>query len=88
MQGLNLAVRFSDQIVMLHQGWTFCTGAPGTILTGERIRTVYGAKTEVYRRKGYFFVYPLRCAKGATCGHPAQQQAISIKERGHDQSTR
>lgn len=88
MHDLNLAARFSDQIVLLHHGHLFCAGHPGTVLTQDNIRTVYGVEAEIYRRNGYFFVHPLHCAKGQTCGHPVQHHAIASKEPDHDQSTR
>ncbi len=65
MHDLNLAARFSDQIVMLHHGHLFCAGHPGTVLTRGNIRTVYGVEAEIYRRNGFFFVHPLRCARTA-----------------------
>ncbi len=62
MHDLNLAARFADQIVMLHQGRLFCAGTPDMVLTRDNIRTVYGVEAEIYRRNGFFFVHPLRCA--------------------------
>lgn len=71
MHDLNLAARFSDQIVLLHHGHLFCAGHPGTVLTRDNIRTVYGVEAEIYRRNGFFFVHPLRCARTAG-GAPTQ----------------
>ncbi|MGQ9922063.1 MAG: hypothetical protein ACUVRZ_12165, partial [Desulfobacca sp.] len=88
MHDLNLAARFSDQIVMLFQGRIFCAGAPGTVLTQEHIRAVYGVEAEVYRRNGYFFVHPLRCAGSKSCAHSATEQVTANKEAANEQTTR
>ncbi len=72
MHDLNLAARFTDQIVMLHQGQLFCAGQPAAVLTRDNIRTVYGVEADIHRRNGYFFVHPLRCAGAARCGQPSQ----------------
>ena len=39
---LNLAARFADQIVVLHQGRVVAHGAPADVLTAGRIREVFG----------------------------------------------
>ncbi len=67
MHDLNLAARFADRIVLLHRGRHFCGGPPDLVLTQENIRTVYGVEAEVYRRNGFFFVHPLRCAPTPCC---------------------
>jgi iron complex transport system ATP-binding protein len=41
---LNLAARFADQIVLLHEGRVTAAGAPAEVLTRERIREVFGVE--------------------------------------------
>lgn len=63
MHDLNLAARFSDMIVMLHQGKMACSGNPCDVMTPENITQVYGVETVVRRENGYIFIQPLRCAE-------------------------
>lgn len=41
---LNLAARFADQLVLLHEGRVTASGAPAEVLTPERIRDVFGVE--------------------------------------------
>jgi iron complex transport system ATP-binding protein len=41
---LNLAARFADQIVLLHDGRVVAHGSPAEVLTAERIRDVFGVE--------------------------------------------
>jgi iron complex transport system ATP-binding protein len=62
MHDLNLAARFSDTILMLHQGKIFCSGKASDVMTPENIREVYGVEAAVRRDNGYLQIQPLRCA--------------------------
>jgi iron complex transport system ATP-binding protein len=44
---LNLASRFSDQILMLKKGCIYAVGTPEEVLTEENIEAVYGIKANV-----------------------------------------
>ncbi|MFB3053557.1 MAG: hypothetical protein ACE1ZT_06785, partial [Dehalococcoidia bacterium] len=44
---LTLAAQFCHRLVMLHQGRVIVEGAPGEVLTRERLRQVYGASLHV-----------------------------------------
>ncbi|MEM0448206.1 MAG: ABC transporter ATP-binding protein [Methanomassiliicoccales archaeon] len=51
---LDLAMRFCDKVVMLHEGKVLAAGARDEVLTTENIRKAYGVETviaEVYGRK-------------------------------------
>ncbi len=63
MHDLNLASRFSDTIMMLHQGKIFCSGKPSEVMTSENIAEVYGVEAAVRRENGHLQIQPLRCAK-------------------------
>ena len=47
MHDLNLASRFSDNMLMLKQGCIFTVGTPDAVLTEENIESVYDVKTRV-----------------------------------------
>ena len=44
---LTLAAQFCHRLVMLHQGRVIAEGAPGEVLTRERLRQVYGTSLHV-----------------------------------------
>ena len=44
---LTLAAQFCDRLVMLDRGEVVAEGAPGDVLTPERVRAVYGASVHV-----------------------------------------
>jgi len=61
MHDLNLAARFSDTIMMLHQGSIFCSGKPPAVITPENIAEVYGVDAAVRQENGYLQIQALRC---------------------------
>ena len=60
MHDLNLASRFSDRIIMLHNGRIFSEGPPWQVMTPENIRAVYGVEAMVRQENGYPLIQPLR----------------------------
>jgi iron complex transport system ATP-binding protein len=46
MHDLNLAGRFCDRLVLLHEGRVFAEGSPADVLTEINVRTVYGIDAE------------------------------------------
>jgi len=54
---LNLAARYSDSIVMMHNGAVFSAGGP-EVLTEESIETVYGVRAAVIQRQGRVIIVP------------------------------
>lgn len=56
---LNLAARYCDRVVVLHQGRIAGQGKPSAILTEELIRNVYGVSARVGREDGYPLIVPL-----------------------------
>ncbi len=46
---LNLAIKFSDRVVVLNGGRIVAEGSPGEVLDPELIERVYGAKLEVFQ---------------------------------------
>ncbi len=59
MHDLNLAMRFSDETIMLKDGKVYAMGRPEDVITEESIRDVYGVSSEVYEGKNGRFVHIL-----------------------------
>ena len=47
LHDLNLAARYADEVVMLHDGLLYAQGPPAAVLTAETIRAVYRVDAEV-----------------------------------------
>ena len=61
---LNLAVRFSDIIVMLKRGKIFTVGRPDDVLTESGVKEVYGVKVKIFKDSGlgHIHIVPLSAA--------------------------
>lgn len=57
MHDLNLALRYSDKILMLREGKIFAAGGP-EIITPENIETVYGVKVKITEESGRYTIMP------------------------------
>lgn len=44
---LNIAARYSDNIIMLHGGTVFSVGRPEDVINTDNLRTVYGVESEM-----------------------------------------
>lgn len=60
IHNLNLASKFSDEIVMLKKGKIFAAGKPGVILTPEIVRQVYGVEILRVNDLGKPYILPIR----------------------------
>jgi iron complex transport system ATP-binding protein len=60
MHDLNLASRFSHQMVVLRKGEVYAAGEPKSVLTPENIRSVYGVEAIVGNNSGAPHIIPLR----------------------------
>lgn len=60
MHDLNLAARFSDTIMIMHNGRLVCSGKPQQVLTVENIRSVYGVEAVVQLADGHPHILPTR----------------------------
>jgi iron complex transport system ATP-binding protein len=49
LQDINLALRFSDKVILMKNGRVFAIGAPEEVITAENISEVYGVKAVVIR---------------------------------------
>ena len=50
---INIAARFADRILLLHQGRIFAEGTPDSVLTRENIAEVFGVTCEVTEKTTY-----------------------------------
>jgi len=64
MHDLNLAARFSDQIIILKDGCIFAAGRPKTVLNTENIAIVYGVEAVVADGEFGPYVFPVRPVTG------------------------
>lgn len=44
---INIAAKYSDKIIMMHEGRIFAVGDPNTVITEENIRMVYGVNSRI-----------------------------------------
>ena len=49
---LNIAARYSDNIILMHNGGIYAAGSPKEVLTEENIRTVYGVESKIIDDEG------------------------------------
>ncbi len=56
---LNLASRFCDRIVMMHDGQIFAIGNAASVLTAENIRLVYGVEVEINYSRSSPYIIPI-----------------------------
>lgn len=49
---INIAAKYADRIIMLHDGRTFAMGTPKEVLTKENLRTVYGVDADIIDVEG------------------------------------
>jgi iron complex transport system ATP-binding protein len=59
MHDLGLAARWCSRLVLLDEGMVVADGSPRTVLTAERLRTVYGVETYLGEAAGGLIVQPL-----------------------------
>ncbi len=64
LHDLNLAARFVDRLVILHQGRSYADGAPADVLTEMMLHHVYGVEARVERdADGLPRITPLRSVR-------------------------
>ncbi len=49
---LNIAAKYADNIILMHEGTIFASGRPADVMTEENIRTVYGVESTVITDEG------------------------------------
>ena len=65
---LNLAYRFSDQVVMLHNGRLISKGPAGSVMSKKNINAVYGVETKKVGCGGFRHLVSVGLAAGETPG--------------------
>lgn len=48
LHDLNLAARYADEFVVMHNGAVYASGKPASVLTPETVRYIYGVNATVY----------------------------------------
>lgn len=64
LHDLNLAMRFSDTVIMLKDGKIHAMGAPEDVITEQNVLDVYGVRSEVYEGRNGRFVHILEDDQG------------------------
>jgi iron complex transport system ATP-binding protein len=59
LHDLTMAARHCDRLLLLHQGRLVCDGTPDTVLTADRLATVYGIRARIDRDGDGPLVVPL-----------------------------
>ena len=76
LHDLNLAARFVDRLVIMHQGKTFADVAPHAVLTEPMLFNVYGIEARVERdMDGLPRITPLRSVRDAPTPAPERELA-------------
>ncbi len=44
---INIAAKYSDEIIMMHQGRIFAVGPPSEVITEDNLKTVYGVMAQI-----------------------------------------
>jgi iron complex transport system ATP-binding protein len=61
---LNLALRYTDRVLIMKEGRIFDAGSPAEVLTTENIRSVYNVEAEVMNNNGGMpYIVPIRSTR-------------------------
>lgn len=64
LHDLTMAARYCDRIILLDRGAIVADGAPGTVLTPDSLRAVYGIEVRIERHDGRPTIVPLGRSRG------------------------
>jgi len=71
LHDLNLAARFVERLVILHEGRTYADGPPADVLTAMMLRHVYGIEARVERDVDDLpWITPLHSIRNRAAPHP------------------
>lgn len=59
LHDINLAMNYSDKVLMLKNGKIFAYGTPDETITEENIRAVYGVESRIMETEGRRFILPM-----------------------------
>ena len=59
LHDINLAMNYSDKVLMLKNGKIFAYGTPDEMITEENIRAVYGVESRIMEAEGRRFILPM-----------------------------
>ena len=49
---INIAAKYADEVIMMHEGTIYAVGTPSDVITAENLRTVYGVESLVVEDEG------------------------------------
>ena len=49
---INIAAKYADEVIMMHEGTIFAVGTPNEVITADNLRTVYGVESLVVEDEG------------------------------------
>jgi len=49
---INIAAKYADEVIMMHDGTIYAVGTPNDVITAENLRTVYGVESLVVEDEG------------------------------------
>ena len=49
---INIAAKYADEVIMMHDGTIFAVGSPNDVITADNLRTVYGVESLVVSDEG------------------------------------
>lgn len=70
LHDLNLAIQYSDKVVVLNSGRVYAEGGPESVITEETIRNVYGVDAKISTVDGIIQVTPISPAQNRSRRHP------------------
>jgi iron complex transport system ATP-binding protein len=82
---INIAAKFADEIILMHQGRIFDVGSPEKVITEDNLRTVYGVASSVIFDEGRPHVIlkvALPMGEGDEPRSPAMAEARKAKAAG------
>lgn len=82
LHDLNLAARYCDRLILLHQGRVQGDGPPEAVLTLDALRSAFGIVAEFGRRDGAFFVLPWETVETLSSPSPEEAGARGEAKRG------
>ncbi|MCQ2070924.1 MAG: ABC transporter ATP-binding protein [archaeon] len=88
---INIAAKFSDEIVMMHQGSIYAVGTPNEVITPENLETVYGVKAAIVDDDGAPHVIlkdalPMDVTDVDSIRSPVMAKAVKEKMDGNGES--
>ncbi len=83
---INIAAKYSDEVIMMHDGSIFAVGSPNEVITPDNLRIVYGVEAKVIEDEGMPHVI-LRDAIPMSEDLPMQESASAVPSSRADSTS-